>query len=444
MIFSASLPSPTGSSLYQPRSIAFMPRKATYNMLEVEPTLEETLRSSTGPILVFNAGSSSLKFSLFRRDSTRSLTATVHGLIDGIGASPHVKIKGASEQVLYDKDLDAAKVTDAAGALAILEPWLESHLSGEKLAAIGHRVVHGGPDFSQPVRVTPQILVELRKLIPLAPLHLPANLAPIEITSKKWPGVPQVVCFDTAFHRTMPAVAQLVPLPQELLGNGVRRYGFHGISYEYIASQLPEVTKDVAPEIAEGRIIVAHLGNGASLCALHQRKSVDTTMSFTVLDGICMGTRPGGLDPGVVLYLIQERKMSAREVEDILYHRSGLLGISGVSSDMRELLKSTTPAAKLALDYFIYRIAKEMGALAAVLGGLDALVFTAGIGENSAPIRKRICEAAAWLGVSLDSQANEKASSRISAASSKVSAWIIRTNEELMIARHASKILNAR
>jgi acetate kinase len=421
-------------------------------MLEVEPRLEETLRSSTGPILVFNAGSSSLKFSLFRGNSERSLTAKVHGVIDGIGASPHVKIKDASDKVLYDKDLEEDKVQDATGALAVLEPWLESHLAGEKLAAIGHRVVHGGPDFSQPVRVTPQILAALRKLIPLAPLHLPANLAPIEITMKKWPAVPQVACFDTAFHRSMSQVAQLLPLPQELLGIGVRRYGFHGISYEYIASQLPEVTKEVtqeltqqvAPEIAEGRIIVAHLGNGASLCALHHRKSVDTTMSFTVLDGICMGTRPGGLDPGAVLYLFQERKMSARQVEDTLYHRSGMLGISGISSDMRELLKSSSPAAKLALDYFIYRIAKEIGALAAVLGGLEALVFTAGIGENSVPIRKRICEAAAWLGISLDSEANEKASPRISTAGSKVSAWIIPTNEELMIARHASKILNAK
>jgi len=421
-------------------------------MLEVEPRLEETLRSSTGPILVFNAGSSSLKFSLFRGNSERSLTAKVHGVIDGIGASPHIKIKDASDKVLYDKDLEEDKVQDATGALAVLEPWLESHLAGEKLAAIGHRVVHGGPDFSQPVRVTPQILAALRKLIPLAPLHLPANLAPIEITMKKWPAVPQVACFDTAFHRSMSQVAQLLPLPQELLGIGVRRYGFHGISYEYIASQLPEVTKEVtqeltqqvAPEIAEGRIIVAHLGNGASLCALHHRKSVDTTMSFTVLDGICMGTRPGGLDPGAVLYLFQERKMSARQVEDTLYHRSGMLGISGISSDMRELLKSSSPAAKLALDYFIYRIAKEIGALAAVLGGLEALVFTAGIGENSVPIRKRICEAAAWLGISLDSEANEKASPRISTAGSKVSAWIIPTNEELMIARHASKILNAK
>ena len=257
---------------------------------------------------------------------------------------------------------------------------------------------------------------------------------------KKWPSVPQVACFDTAFHRTMPPVAQLLPLPQESLGPGVRRYGFHGISYEYIASQLPHV----APEIAEGRVIVAHLGNGASLCALHRTHSVETTMSFTVLDGICMGTRPGGLDPGVVLYLFQERQMSAQQVEDILYHRSGLLGISGVSSDMRELLKSDSPRAKLALDYFIYRIAKETGALAAVLGGLDALVFTAGIGENSAPIRKRICEAAAWLGLSLDSPANEKASACISTTNSKVSAWVIPTNEELMIARHTQRILRSR
>jgi len=409
-------------------------------MLEVEPRLEGTSRTSSGPILVFNAGSSSLKFSLFRGNSAQNLKAGIHGLIDGIGAEPHIKIKDASGSVLLDQSLDQSKVKDAEGALAILEPWLEAHLSGEKLAAIAHRVVHGGPNFSQPVRVTPQILADLRKLIPLAPLHLPSNLAPIEITMKKWPAVPQIACFDTAFHHTMPPVAQLLPLPQEILGPGVRRYGFHGISYEYIASQLPHV----APEIAEGCVIVAHLGNGASLCALHRTHSVETTMSFTVLDGICMGTRTGGLDPGVVLYLFQERQMSAQQVEDILYHRSGLLGISGVSSDMRDLLKSDSPRAKLALDYFIYRIAKEIGALAAVLGGLDALVFTAGIGENSAPIRKRICEAAAWLGLSLDSPANEKASACISTTNSKVSAWVIPTNEELMIARHTQRILRSR
>jgi acetate kinase len=409
-------------------------------MLEVEPKPSENVsRTSSGPILVFNAGSSSLKFSLFRGNSEQNLNADIHGLIDGIGAEPHIKIKDASGSVLLDKSLDQSKVKDAEGALSILEPWLEAHLSGEKLAAIAHRVVHGGPDFSQPVRVTPQVLADLRKLIPLAPLHLPSNLAPIQITMKKWPDVPQIACFDTAFHHTMPPVAQLLPLPQEILGPGVRRFGFHGISYEYIASQLPHA----APEIAQGRVIIAHLGNGASLCALHHARSVETTMSLTVLDGICMGTRPGGLDPGVVLYLFQERNMSAQQVEDILYHRSGLLGISGVSSDMRELLKSDSPRAKLALDYFIYRITREIGALAAVLGGLDALVFTAGIGENSAPIRKRICEAAAWLGVSLDSPANERASTRISTPSSKVSALVIPTNEELMIARHALRILAA-
>jgi acetate kinase len=408
-------------------------------MLEVEPRLEKSSRTSTGPILVFNAGSSSLKFSLFRGNSAQSLIADIHGLIDGIGAEPHMKIKDASGGVLLDKALDPSKVKDAEGALVILEPWLEAHLSGEKLAAIAHRLVHGGPNFSQPVRVTPQILADLRRLIPLAPLHLPSNLAPIEITMRKWPDVPQVACFDTAFHRTMPPVAQLLPLPSEVLGPGVRRYGFHGISYEYIASQLPHE----APEIAQGRVIVAHLGNGASLCALHHGRSIETTMSFTVLDGICMGTRPGGLDPGAVLYLFQEHNMSAQQVEDILYHRSGLLGISGVSSDMRELLKSDTPRAKLALDYFIYTIAQKIGALAASLNGLEALVFTAGIGENSAPIRQRICEAAAWLGLFLDNAANEKAAARISTTTSKVSAWVIPTNEELMIARHTQRILRS-
>jgi acetate kinase len=412
-------------------------------MLEVEPKLEKSTRTSIGPILVFNAGSSSLKFSLFRGSYEQNLDADIHGLIDGIGAEPHIKVKDASGSVLLDRSLDRSTTRNAEGALTVLEPWLEAHLSGEKLAAIGHRLVHGGPDFSQPVRLTPPVLADLRKLVPLAPLHLPSNLAPIEVTMKKWPDVPQIACFDTAFHRTMPPVAQLLPLPQEVLDPAVRRYGFHGISYEYIASQLPEVTQEAAPEIAQGRVIVAHLGNGASLCALHHGHSVETTMSFTVLDGICMGTRPGGLDPGAVLYLFQERKMSAQQVEDVLYYRSGLLGISGVSSDMRELLKSASPRAQLALDYFIYRIAQEIGALAAALGGLDALVFTAGIGENSAAIRQRICEAVAWLGLSLDSTANEKASTRISTTDSKVSAWVISTNEELMIARHALTILQA-
>lgn len=394
-------------------------------------------QNTAGPILVFNAGSSSLKFSLFRGKSPDTLKAEIHGFIDGIGTSPHLKIKTATSEILLDKDLEKSKVNDAEGALSTIEPWLESHLEGESIGCIGHRVVHGGPNYSQPVLVTPQILAELRKLIPLAPLHLPKNLAPIEITGKHWPGVPQVACFDTAFHRTLPEVAELLPLPAEFHEAGVRRYGFHGLSYEYIASQLPRI----APELAKGRTIVAHLGNGASLCAFRECRSVDTTMSFTVLDGICMGTRPGGLDPGAVLYLFQERKMSAGEVEDLLYHKCGLLGISGESSDMRELLRSRSKRAELALDYFIYSITKEIGALAAVLGGVDGIVFTAGIGENSAVIRKRICEGSAWLGFAINDAANEQASERISSDGARATAWVIPTNEELMIARHSLRIL---
>jgi acetate kinase len=278
---------------------------------------------------------------------------------------------------------------------------------------------------------------DLRALVPLAPLHQPHNLAAIEAVEKRMPDVPQVACFDTSFHRGQPAVAQLVPLPREIRSHGVQRYGFHGLSYEYIASVLPEV----AAEIAEGRVIVAHLGSGASLCALHRRKSVDSTLGFTALDGLCMGTRPGSVDPGVILYLFQSLGLSAKQVEDLLYKKSGLLGISGISNDMRDLLESDSPDAKLAVEYFVYRAAKEIGALAAVLRGVDALVFTAGIGENSAEVRRRICEASAWLGIELDRDANERRGPRISAARSKVSVWAIPTNEEWMIARHTAELL---
>jgi acetate kinase len=287
------------------------------------------------------------------------------------------------------------------------------------------------------VVVTPQVLEELRQLIPLAPLHQPYNLGAIEAVSELLPGVPQVACFDTSFHRGASAVAELVPLPAEIRASGVQRYGFHGLSYEYIASVLPEI----APELAEGRVIVAHLGSGASLCALKQGKSVDHSLGFTALDGLCMGTRPGALDPGVVLHLFQGLGLSAKEVETVLYKKSGLLGISGISNDMRDLLGNSDPRAALAVDYFVYRVAKETGALAAVLGGIDALVFTAGIGENSAEVRRRIGEACAWLGIEIDAEANAGRGPRISKTGSRVSAWTIPTNEELMIARHTGRLL---
>jgi acetate kinase len=297
--------------------------------------------------------------------------------------------------------------------------------------------VHGGARYAAPVIVTPQIVDDLRRLVPLAPLHQPHNLAAIEAVDALLPNTPQVACFDTGFHRGQPAVAELIPLPREVRGPEVQRYGFHGLSYEYIASVLPET----APEIAGGRVIVAHLGSGASLCAMRNRKSIDSSLGFTALDGLCMGTRPGALDPGVVLYLFQGLGLGPSEVESILYKKSGLLGISGISNDMRVLLESPAPDARLAVDYFVYRAAKEIGALTAALGGLDGLVFTAGIGENSAAIRARICAASAWLGIELDEASNAGKRARITRDGSAVSAWVIPTNEELVIARHAWSLL---
>ena len=325
---------------------------------------------------------------------------------------------------------------DGRSAIDALAGWLRSSYGGSRVLGVGHRVVHGGPRFAAPTIVTPEVFDELRQLVPLAPLHQPHNLAAIEAAVDRLPGVPQVACFDTSFHRGQPEVATVVPLPREIRESGVQRYGFHGLSYEYIASVLPEV----APEIAGGRVIVAHLGSGASLCAMRNRTSVDSTLGFTALDGICMGTRPGAVDPGVILHLFQTMGLSARDVETILYKKSGLIGISGISNDMRDLLGSD-PSARLAVDYFVYRAAKEVGALAAVLGGLDGLVFTAGIGENSPEIRRRICEACAWLGVELDGAANARREPRISTPGSRVSAWVIPTNEELMIARHTGTLL---
>ncbi len=386
--------------------------------------------------LVLNAGSSSLKFCVFERPRGADWQVGARGQIEGIGTSPRLSAKNAKGEKLVDEKL-APSVRDGQAAVDVLSGWLRSNLQGRRIVGVGHRVVHGGPRFSGPTVVTPEILAELTALTPLAPLHQPHNLAPIATIIERMPDVPQVACFDTGFHRGHEAVASLVPLPREIRQSGVERYGFHGISYEYVASTLPQV----APEIANGRVIVAHLGSGASLCALKKRKSVDSTMGFTALDGLCMGTRPGALDPGVVLFLFQNLDLSVKQVEDILYKKSGLLGISGISNDMRDLLERTEPEARLAVDYFIYRAAKEIGALAAVLGGVDALVFTAGIGENSAEIRRRISAASAWLGVELDDKANAAKSVQISTPQSKVSVWVIPTNEELMIARHTASLL---
>jgi len=386
--------------------------------------------------LVLNAGSSSLKFCVYRRSTDAHWGLDLRGQIEGIGTAPRLSAKDSQDNKVADQLLNST-VTDGRLALDALAAWLRGKYGQAKLLGVGHRVVHGGAQFTQPTIVNRQMLADLQKLTPLAPLHQPYNLAAIEAIFERMPEVPQVACFDTAFHRGQPAVAELVPLPREITQAGVQRYGFHGLSYEYIASVLP----DVAPEIAGGKVIVAHLGSGASLCALKNGKSIDNSLGFTALDGICMGTRPGSVDPGVILYLFQGLKLSAKEVEDILYKKSGLLGISGISNDMRNLLTNSEPRAKLAVDYFVYRAAKEIGALTAALGGIDGLVFTAGIGENSAEIRKRICEASAWLGIELDVAANNGKGPRISRPGSKVSAWVIPTNEELMIARHTGRLL---
>jgi acetate kinase len=386
--------------------------------------------------LVLNAGSSSLKFSVCRRHEADGWRLEARGQIEGIGTAPKMTAKDGDGKALACPG-PAAGIRDGGQAIAHLADWLRAQYGGSRVVAVGHRVVHGGPRFTGPARVTPEVMQELRRLVPLAPLHQPHNLAAIEAVAERIPDVPQVACFDTSFHRGHSAVVELVPLPREIVSRGVQRYGFHGLSYEYIASILPSV----APRIAEGRVIVAHLGSGASLCALKNRKSVDNTLGFTALDGLCMGTRPGSVDPGVILYLFQSLGLDAKQVEEMLYKKSGLLGISGISNDMRDLLQSDAPGARLAVDYFVYRAAKEIGALAAVLGGVDGLVFTAGIGENSAEVRKRICEASAWLGLDLDAAANQKNGPRLSKAGSRVEAWVVPTNEELMIARHTAQVL---
>lgn len=386
--------------------------------------------------LVLNAGSSSLKFSVYHRGETSAWQVAARGLVEGLGSSPRFSVKGDTGLVLEDRALPSS-VDDAGGAIDTLAEWLRARWSGVRVLGVGHRVVHGGHMFAGPAVVTPNVIEQLKTLIPLAPLHQPFNIAAIEAVSARIPDVPQVACFDTSFHRGRAAVTSVVPLPRDICGDTVQRYGFHGLSYEYIASVLP----DVAPTIAGGRVIVAHLGSGASLCAMHNRRSVDTTLGFTALDGLCMGTRPGAIDPGVVLYLFQTLGLSAKKVERVLYKESGLRGISGASGDMRDLLASAAPRAKLAVDYFIYRITKEIGALAAVLGGVDGIVFTAGIGERSAAIRARILAGCSWLGVALDEEANTRHARRVTRPGSRVSAWVIPTDEELMIARHTAAAL---
>jgi len=387
-------------------------------------------------ILVLNAGSSSIKFSLFA-NAAQDLALRLHGKIDGLASTPRFIMRDADGNELASRQWPAGATLGHDGAIDYLSDFLQSHNDKYRLAAVGHRVVHGGLDFIAPVLIDDHVLGVLDRYVPLAPLHQPHNLAPIRILRARQPELPQVACFDTAFHRSQPDLAQRFALPEAITERGVRRYGFHGLSYEYISSVLP----DFDAKAAAGRTIVAHLGNGASLCAMANGRSVASTMGFTAVEGLMMGTRSGTLDPGVILYLIDELKMDVRAVEHMLYKESGLLGVSGISSDMRELLASDAPRARLAVDLFVYRIGREIGSLAAALGGLDALVFTAGIGEHAIEIRERVCRVASWLGVELDETANAGKKQRISSTSSRVSAWVIPTNEELMIARHTQHLM---
>ncbi len=387
-------------------------------------------------ICVLNAGSSSIKFSLFE-DETEGLSLRLRGQIESIGSAPRLTVRDVAGQRVHERQWSPADAPDHAAALEFLTEYLQSQLRKTPLAGVGHRVVHGGLRYSDPVRVDADVLAELESLQPLAPLHQPHNLAPIRLLLASRPDLPQVACFDTAFHRGNPEIAQMFALPYELHQQGIRRYGFHGLSYEYVAEALAQLDEDAAL----GRTVVLHLGNGCSMCALDGGRSVATTMGFTAVDGLMMGTRSGALDPGVVLYLLGEGGLSAAEIEQLLYSESGLLGVSGLASDMRTLLASDQPRAALAVDLFTYRIRRELGALVAVLGGLDALVFTGGIGENAAPIRERVCRDAGWIGVDLDDAANGQGKVRISRVGSRIKVWVVPTDEELMIARHTQRLI---
>ena len=385
-------------------------------------------------IAVLNAGSSSIKFALYEAGADQP--PSFRGQVEQIGTAPQLKISDAGGGVVAEREWPAEGFDHQAATVAIIDTSREL-LKGAPVAAIGHRVVHGGASHAAPVRIDEQVLAALYKLCPLAPLHQPHNLAPIAAIAQAAPQIPQVACFDTAFHRNQPELAQIFALPREITDAGVRRYGFHGLSYEYVSGRLNEV----APELADARVVIAHLGNGASLCAVRSGQSVATTMGFTAVDGLMMGTRCGNIDPGVLLYLMDERKMDARAIEDLIYKRSGLLGVSGISSDMRALLTSDEPAAAEAVNLFVYRILREIGSLAAALGGLDAIVFTGGIGERSAEIRSAVAEGCAWLGVELNEERNQSGDGRISADASKLPVWVVPTDEERMMALHTSRLL---
>jgi acetate kinase len=387
-------------------------------------------------VLVVNAGSSSLKFQVFSTGADGP-SSTIRGQVDGIGTRPRLKATGTDNNVLVDQSYEPGQVSDLAAAIAVAGAMLREK-NGVSFAAVGHRVVHGGPLYERPVVIDDKVVSQLERFVPLAPLHQPNNLAPIRAIRERFPNLPQVACFDTAFHRGHNAAADCYAIPQSLYGEGVRRYGFHGLSYEYIASRLPEI----APGIAQGRVIVAHLGSGASMCALANGRSVESTMGFTALDGLPMGTRPGQIDPGVLLYLMTDKGMSPAAVQKFLYSECGLKGLSGISNDVRDLQSSDQPGARLAMEHFVYRIGLNAGMLAAALGGLDAFVFTAGIGERSSIVRARVAERLAWLGADFDPAANEAGATVISRQRSRVALLIVPTDEELMIARHTLAALS--
>ncbi len=382
-------------------------------------------------ILVVNAGSSSVKFRVYDIADGQSLKEMVNGQVDGIGVRPRLRASDGEGGKLIDRTYDAKDIPDVETAMRTAGAWLQGEQQ-LKFLAIGHRVVHGGPKYDRPILVNQKLLDDLEQYVALAPLHQPNNLAPIRILLQRFPEMPQVACFDTAFHRGHSEVADRYAIPNRLYDEGVRRYGFHGLSYEYVSQRL----REVAPNRADGRIVMAHLGSGASMCAIVNSRSVESTMGFTALDGLPMGTRSGQIDPGVVLYLLSEKGMSAGAVQDFLYKECGLKGLSGVSNDVRELLNSSAQGAALALEYFVYRIALNTGMLAAALGGIDSFVFTAGIGERSADMRGRIAQKLAWLGAEIDEVANAKSALCISRPGSRLNLYVVPTNEELMIAKH--------
>jgi acetate kinase len=385
-------------------------------------------------ILVVNAGSSSLKFEVFAIDGP--LQRLVEGQMEGIGTTPKLRASGSDGRKLLEQGYPAAEVADLPAATRVVGAWLRE-TQGVSLAAVGHRVVHGGPDYDSPTRLDETVIERLERYVPLAPLHQPNNLAPIRAFMQRWPNLPQIACFDTAFHRGHSSVADHYAIPERFHEQGVRRYGFHGLSYEYVSGRLGEI----APDLAGGRVIIAHLGSGASMCAIQNGRSVESSMGFTALDGLPMGTRCGQIDPGVLLYLIAQEGMTAEQVQNLLYRDSGLKGLSGISNDVRDLLASDDPRAAFALEYFVYRIGLYAGTLAAALGGLDAFVFTAGIGENSAEMRARIVATLSWLGAELDPATNAADELLISRPDSAVSLLVVPTDEELMIARHTLDLI---